>query len=234
MKDERRTIVITGATRGLGRAMTLEMARRGHRVVGCGRNAEALQALRQVPGPAQAFTSVDVTDPTAVTAWAEDVVERFGAPDLLINNAGVINDHAPSWELRAEVYRHLLEVNVLGIVNVLNAFVQPMLARGTGMIVNLSSGAGRKGYPNIAPYCVSKFAVEGLTQSLAAELPDGLGAIALAPGVINTEMLQAHYGGEKAAENESPEDWARHAVPYILALTAEQSGQALRVAQKAD
>ncbi len=231
MSEDGRTILITGATRGLGRAMTLEMARLGHTLIGCGRNAEALAALQETPGPAEAFTSVDVTDPEAVAAWAATVVERFGAPDLLINNAGVINDHAPSWDIGAEVYRHLLEVNVLGIVNVLNAFVPPMVARGSGLIVNLSSGAGRNGYPNIAPYCVSKFAVEGLTQSLAAELPEGLGAIALAPGVINTEMLQAHYGAEKAGEKESPEEWARHAVPYILALTPEQSGQQLRVSQ---
>ncbi|MGF1483984.1 MAG: SDR family oxidoreductase [Opitutales bacterium] len=231
MSEDKRTIVITGATRGLGRVMALSMAAHGHTVAGCGRTAETVEALQREPGPPEAFAAVDVTQPDAVAGWAVSVVNQFGAPDLLINNAGVINDHAPSWEIPVDDYRHVLEVNVLGIVNVLNAFVPAMIARGTGLIVNMSSGAGRQGYPQIAPYCASKFAVEAITQSLTAELPEGLGAIALAPGVINTEMLQSHYGSERAGENESPEAWARHAVPYILGLTVAQSGEPLRVPQ---
>jgi NAD(P)-dependent dehydrogenase (short-subunit alcohol dehydrogenase family) len=103
-----------------------------------------------------------------------------------------------------------------------------MIKAGRGVIVNLSSGWGRSVSPEVAPYCASKFAVEGMTRALAAELPDGLAAIPLNPGVINTDMLQSCWGDD-AAQYPSPKEWAERAVPFLLGLNRKDNGQSLSV-----
>ena len=104
--------------------------------------------------------------------------------------------------------------------------VPMMIERGKGIIVNLSSGWGRSTSPKVAPYCASKWAIEGLTQALAQELPRGLAAMALNPGVINTRMLQTCWA-EHADSYEDAESWATTAAPFLLSLKASQNGQAL-------
>jgi NAD(P)-dependent dehydrogenase (short-subunit alcohol dehydrogenase family) len=92
----------------------------------------------------------------------------------------------------------------------------------------MSSGWGRSTAPEVAPYCASKWAIEGLTQALSQELPPGLAAVALNPGVIDTDMLRSCWG-ESAGSSPSPEAWARKAAPFLLSLTTEHNGQALTV-----
>jgi NAD(P)-dependent dehydrogenase (short-subunit alcohol dehydrogenase family) len=125
----------------------------------------------------------------------------------------------------------LFQINVLGLLNVTRAFVPAMVKAGRGVIVNLSSGAGRQGYPRIGVYGATKYAVEGLTKSLAAELPSGLAAIPLSPGVINTEMLRHSMGEETAATHPDPETWVKKAQPFILGLGPEDNGKSLTVPQ---
>jgi NAD(P)-dependent dehydrogenase (short-subunit alcohol dehydrogenase family) len=96
------------------------------------------------------------------------------------------------------------------------------------VIVNISSGWGRSTSPEVAPYCTTKWAVEGMTQALAQELPAGLAAVAVNPGVINTDMLRTCWGGA-AGQYEDPDAWARRAVPFLLDINADQSGRALSV-----
>jgi NAD(P)-dependent dehydrogenase (short-subunit alcohol dehydrogenase family) len=106
----------------------------------------------------------------------------------------------------------------------------PLLQKqGRGIMVNFSSGWGRSVSAGVAPYCATKWGVEGLTAALAAELPQGLAAIALNPGVIDTEMLRSCFG-EEAARYPSPEKWARKAVPYLLGLSEKENGRALSLA----
>ncbi len=223
-----RRIVITGATRGLGRAMTEKLIALGHTVAGCGRSAQEVAKLRQAfPGPHD-FAAVDVTDDAAVRAWAARVVGKYGAPDLLANNAALINKSAPLWKVPAADFDRLIDVNVKGVANVVRAFVPAMIARGSGVIVNFSSGWGRSTSPEVAPYCASKFAVEGLTLALAQELPAGLAAVPLNPGIIDTDMLRQSFG-EGAASYPSPKAWAERAVPFLLKLGPGDNGQSLSV-----
>lgn len=226
-----RLIVLTGATRGIGVEMLRGFVGAGHRVWGCGTNGERVRGLQEELGEAVTMRQVDVSKRGAVESWVNEVVETEGAPELLINNAAVIHENAPMWEIPTERFDLVFDVNVKGMANVLRAFLPGMIARGRGLIINLSSGAGQTGYAGMSGYCATKFAVEGLTQSLAKELPEGLGAIALSPGVINTEMLQQTFGKASAAQSESPSAWAKHAVPYILGLDISESGKSLRVAQ---
>ncbi len=223
-----RLVLITGATRGLGRAMVEEFIRAGHTVVGCGRNERAVKSLQQEFGEPHEFYAVDVSSDTAVKSWASVVLVKYGPPDLLINNAGVINRNAPLWELDAREFDEVMQVNVRGVANVIRHFVPAMRARKRGIIVNFSSGWGRSVDAEVAPYCASKWAVEGLTQALAAELPSTMAAIPLNPGIVNTEMLQSCFGGA-ADSYPSPASWARTAVPYLLKLSAKDSGKSLTV-----
>lgn len=227
-KAERKVVVITGATRGLGRAMVDEFIWHGHTVLGCGRSEEQVEALRKTYGPPHQFEVLDVTNDTAVKSWVGRCLEHAGAPDLLLNNAAVINRSAPLWGLSDAEFSSVIDINIKGVANVLRHFVPDMMERGAGVIVNWSSGWGRSTSPEVAPYCATKWAIEGLTQSLAQELPDGLSAVALNPGIINTDMLRSCFGGS-ASSYPSPDEWAKQAVPYLLSLGARHNGQPLSI-----
>jgi len=221
-------IVLTGATRGLGLAMTEGFAALGHAVHGCGRSADAVSGLARRFGPPHDFAVVDVADRGQVEAWAADVLRRDGPPDLLLNNAALMNRPAPLWEVPADEFDRLIDVNVKGVVNVLRAFLPAMVAAGRGVVVNFSSGWGRSTSPQVAPYCASKYAVEGLTAALAQELPRGLAAVALNPGIIDTDMLRLCWSDD-AAHYPSPQRWAERAVPFLLRLGPRDNGRALAV-----
>jgi NAD(P)-dependent dehydrogenase (short-subunit alcohol dehydrogenase family) len=225
---ERKTVVLTGATRGIGRALADALIGHGHVVAGCGRSTDQIQVLRASHASPHRFDAVDVADWGQVRDWAGTVLESVSPPDLLVNNAGVINGNAPLWEIDDVEFSQVMSVNVGGTANVIRAFLPAMIDRGSGVVVNMSSGWGRSTAPEVAPYCASKWAIEGLTQALSQELPPGLAAVALNPGVIDTEMLRSCWGGS-ASSCPSPEDWARRAAPFLLSLTADHNGQALTV-----
>ena len=155
-------------------------------------------------------------------------MKSHGAPDLVINNAGVINEKARLWEVTAEEFARVIDVNLKGVANVIRHFTPSMLKRKSGVIVNFSSGWGRSTSPEVAPYCASKWAIEGLTSALAQELPSGMAAIPLNPGIINTEMLQSSFGGS-AETYPKPDEWAKIAIPFLLKLGAKDNGRQLTV-----
>ena len=223
-----KVIVLTGATRGLGRALVRHFVRAGHTVAGCGRSAEHVAGLQKESGPPHLYAAVDVTDAPAVEAWAKDVLTRLGPPDLLINNAAVMNPLAPLWVIPAADFDRVIDVNVKGVVNAIRAFVPAMVARKSGVIVNLSSGWGRSTSPEVAPYCASKYAVEGLTLAMAQELPKEMAAVPLNPGVIDTDMLRSAWGAE-AGGYPSADQWAKRAAPFLLGLGPKDNGKSLSV-----
>ncbi len=221
-------IAITGVSRGLGLAMVEQFVDRGHTVLGCARSPQAIQHLTQRFGQSHHFAAVDVSDPQQVNAWAEQLRVDQKSPSLLINNAGLINQPAPLWEVPVEEFTQILNVNITGTFNTIRAFVPAMIQQQNGIIVNFSSGWGRSTSPEVAPYCATKWAIEGLTQALAQELPAGVGAIALNPGIIHTEMLKICFGSSATAYP-SATDWAKRAVPFLLKLKPTDNGRALTV-----
>jgi NAD(P)-dependent dehydrogenase (short-subunit alcohol dehydrogenase family) len=225
MAQNPKVIVLTGASRGLGRAMLQEFLEGGHTVAACARSA--IQPPGKTAGRS-VLKFLDVCDAKAVAAWAEEVVKQFGPPDLLINNAALINRSAPLWELTPDEFNPLIDVNIKGVFNVIRAFVPKMIGRASGVIVNFSSGWGRSTSPEVAPYCATKWAIEGLTQSLAQELPSGMAAVPLNPGIIDTEMLRSSFGAS-AASYPKPADWAKKAVPFLLRLGPSDNGKSLTV-----
>jgi NAD(P)-dependent dehydrogenase (short-subunit alcohol dehydrogenase family) len=223
-----RIIVLTGATRGLGRALLAPLTAAGHTILGCGRSTQHINELKSVYDSPHDFTALDVTDAEAVSAWAERLLEQYGPPDLLLNNAAVINTPASLWEVPTAEFDRIIDINIKGVANVIRAFVPAMVARKHGVIVNWSSGWGRSTSPEVAPYCATKFAIEGMTRALAQELPRTMAAIPLNPGVIDTDMLRQCFGGSAGAYP-SADRWAQSAAPFLLRLGPADNGQALSV-----
>jgi NAD(P)-dependent dehydrogenase (short-subunit alcohol dehydrogenase family) len=226
-------IVITGTSRGLGRAMVEEFIRRGHTVVGCGRSTAAVAELAKRHRAPHDFTALDVTSDPGLQAWANRILQSHGAPDLLLNNAALINRNAPLWEVSAQEFSDVVDVNLKGVANVIRHFVPAMVARRSGVIVNFSSGWGRSTSAEVAPYCATKWAMEGLSQALAQELPAGMAAVPLNPGVIDTDMLRSCFGGSAAAYPNATE-WAARAVPFLLRIGPQDNGRPLTVAGSAE
>ncbi len=221
-------ILITGVTRGLGRALAEEFIRLGHVVLGCGRSEKEIAQLRkQFPAPND-FAVVDVADDSQVATWAKRVLSSHAAPDLLLNNAALINRNAPLWKVPASEFSDVIDVNIKGVANAIRHFVPAMIEQSRGVIVNFSSGWGRSTDAEVAPYCATKWAIEGLTQALAQELPPGMAAVPLNPGIINTDMLQSCFAGG-ANNYPSAAEWAKTAVPFLLKINSGDNGKQLMV-----
>jgi NAD(P)-dependent dehydrogenase (short-subunit alcohol dehydrogenase family) len=221
-------IVLTGCTKGLGRALVDEFIALGHTVIGCGRNPESILDLRFAISAPSTFDVLDVAEAKKVELWAERMLTQHGAPDLVINNAGLLTEPAPLWKQDTAKVAKLFQVNLAGIVHVVQGFAPSMIERGAGVIVNLSSGWGRSVSGEFAPYCASKWGVEGLTKALAEELPEPLAAVPLSPGVIDTAMLRQCYA-EGAGGYPKPAEWAKVAAPFLLGLGRKDNGKSLTV-----
>lgn len=223
-----RNIVVTGCSRGLGEALARFFASKGERVIGCSRSADKMTALAVAMGDGHDFAAVDVSSDGEVRAWAERIARQYGPPDILINNAAVIAPNAPLWEVSPVDFDRVIDVNIKGVANVLRYFLPPMIARRKGIVANFSSGWGRSTSPEVAAYCASKWAIEGLTQSLAQELPKGMAAVAVNPGIIDTEMLQSCFGAG-ASHYPDASEWILSAGPFFAGLTAAHNGRSLTV-----
>lgn len=223
-----RVVVITGATRGLGRALALGFAEAGCVVAGCGRSRKDVDELgERLPAP-HLFRAVDVASAAAVAGWASEVLGSLGAADLVLNNAALINQPAPLWKVPTDEFSYLVDVNLKGVFLVCKAFLPAMIERGEGVIVNFSSGWGRSTSPEVAPYCATKWGIEGMTKALAQELPPGMAAVPMSPGVVDTDMLRIAWG-DGAAAHPDPDVWVKRAVPFLLSLDAAANGESLTV-----
>lgn len=221
-------IVVTGCSQGLGLALIQGFIDSGHKVSGCSRNTQRMNELREQFGEEHYFEAVDVSDPDQVYGWANNCLEQQGAVDLIVNNAAIINPNASMWEVDDQQWSELININVKGVFYVSKAFLPSLIKANHGVLVNVSSGWGRSAAAEVATYCCSKWAVEGLTRSLAEEVPSGVAAIPLNPGIIHTTLLESCFGSS-ASHFPSPQQWAETAVPFLLGLSAADNGQPLTV-----
>ena len=219
-------VCISGCSKGLGRAMAIEFHSRGWRVAGGARNAEALEKLDKEIGDLCFFQAFDVSKSGEVENFAQSVEENLGVPDLLVNNAGIINKNAPLTQISPEEFASVLSINLGGIHNMIRSFVPRMEKQGHGIIANFSSYWGQSTAPEVGPYCTSKWGVEGLSRSLAQELPSGLTSVAFNPGIINTDMLRSCFG-ETATSYEKPESWVKKAVNALERICPSDNGKTI-------
>ena len=185
--------IVTGGSRGIGRAIVQVLAAAGMEVIFTYREnaAAAAEVAASTDGAKITAEPVDVRDAAACAAFAEKVFDRTEKIDLLVNNAGVIRDN-PLGALEAEDVRAVLETNVEGTFNMSRAVVPFMISQRRGKIINLSSVSGEKGGRGQTNYAASKGAINAFTRALAVEVaPRGITVNAVAPGVIETEMSRA-------------------------------------------
>lgn len=225
MKPTKR-VCITGVSRGLGRAMVAEFAALGWTVSGCCRSESAVTGLRQTYGSPHFFQQADVGNESDVARFCAEILQQQGTPDLLLNNAAIINPNAPLWEISAADFSAVIDVNIKGPAAMMRHLLPAMLERGSGVVVNFSSGWGRSTSPEVAPYCATKWAMEGLSQAVSQETDGKVAVIALNPGIIDTEMLRSTFG-DGASHYPKAEAWAKRAVPFLARLGLKDNGKAL-------
>jgi NAD(P)-dependent dehydrogenase (short-subunit alcohol dehydrogenase family) len=196
--NEKKVAIVTGASKGLGRAIALRLARGGVHVVAAARSSGKLEELsREIPSRITPYTC-DVTSSGQVKALIEFTVEQFGRIDILINNAG-LGRFAPVHELSEEDWDEMMNVNLKGAFLTCK-YAIPHLKKTEGHIVNISSVAGTEAFPRGAGYCASKFGLMALSDTLTLELkPHHVKVTALCPGSIKTEF---HHPKEYAMEPE--------------------------------
>ncbi|PEE69235.1 SDR family oxidoreductase [Bacillus thuringiensis] len=226
-KEIGKSVIITGVTQGLGRAMVDRFDELGWNIYGFGRSKDKIEELKKQYSKIHDFQVIDVSDSQQVNNWANYILNRHTAPDMIINNASIVNQNAQLWKITAQEFENVMNVNVNGVVNVIRAFVPTMVARKEGIIINMSSSWGREGEAELAPYCASKFAIEGITKSMALELPHGMAVVALDPGgSISTPMLKS-CAPQYINESPTPETWSHKAIQYILNITIDKNGDSL-------
>jgi NAD(P)-dependent dehydrogenase (short-subunit alcohol dehydrogenase family) len=205
MKKFDRTVLITGALTGIGRATAIAFATEGANVVVSGRRPEAGEALaselRELGAQAE-FIATDVRYEPEVEHLVEQAVERFGTLDVAVNNAGVDGEMVPFAAITPESFAASFDTNVLGTLLSIKHELRVMESQGSGSIVNLSSIYGQKGFPVGSLYVASKHAIIGLTKSAALEAAGyGVRVNAVAPGPVQTAMLDRVTGNDTDAKN---------------------------------
>ncbi|KAL4010548.1 hypothetical protein IC575_030049 [Cucumis melo] len=234
VENGRYIILISGVSKGLGRALALEFGKLGHIIVGCSRNQNQLDSLQHHLSTISSLThlliKVDVSSNDEVKEMAETVLQKVGPPHIIVNNAGVINENVKMWEGCVEEFDNVIDTNIKGTANVIRNFIPHMISNNKkGTIVNMSSIYGRTAAPLISAYGISKWGIEGLSKSLAKEVPKRITVVALDPGIINTEMLATHIGSHSASHYQTPQQWATKAASMILNLSSADNGASLTV-----
>ncbi|MDQ2631756.1 MAG: SDR family NAD(P)-dependent oxidoreductase [Actinomycetota bacterium] len=194
---EEAVVVVTGASSGIGRAAALRLARRARGLALCARSEEALAEVAsecEGAGAETLYRALDVSDEEAVEALAAATVERFGRIDVWVNNAGVIA-YGSFEEIPSDVFRQIVETNLMGQVHGARAAVRRFRAQGSGVLINMSSVWGRVSTPQVTPYIVSKNAVRAFSECLAGELVDdeGIEVATMVPQAVDTPIFE-HAG----------------------------------------
>jgi len=201
---QRKVVLITGGSRGLGLALAEEFAAKGARIVICAREQEELARARahlEERGTEVLDVVCDVTDRQSLERLIGEVRKRFGEIDVLVNNAGVIGV-GPYDEQKIEDFEEAMNVNFWGVVNTTLAVLPAMKRRGLGRIVNVTSIGGKVSVPHLLPYCCAKFAAVAFSEGLRAEIArDGIVVTTIVPGLMRTgSYLNADFKGKHKAE----------------------------------
>jgi len=225
---EGRRVIVTAAASGIGRAIAEAFAEAGARVHVCDVDVAGLDALHR-SHPTIGTSVADVSEPEQVDGLFEEAEESFGGLDVLINNAGIAGPTAPVEDVSPEEWRRTMAVNIDGQFYCARRAVPLIKAAGGGSIVNIASTAGVLGYPLRAPYAASKWAVVGLTKTLAMELGrEGIRVNAICPGPVSGERMQRIAAAEAEAKGVSAEEVRRG---YVKQVSMQRFIEAREIAE---
>lgn len=227
MHDVRdKVVLITGASRGLGRALATGFASEGAAVAICARDEVRLNEVAAEVGDTVVATPVDITRPEQVSRWVLAALRRFGRIDALINNASVLGLRVPVVDYPVESWRTVVDVGVNGQFVVTKQVLPTMLDSGGGSIVNVTSGVSVEGRPEWGAYLVAKWALEGFTKMLSEEVRGGgVRVNSVDPGGMATQMRAKAYPGEDRGKLEQPEDLLPVFRYLVSDASAEVTGQ---------
>ena len=218
-----RAVLVTGGSRGIGRAIAEAFAKVGDRVAVHHRDSAALAAevVAALPGSGHTVVQADLADPEAVRQAVDAACETLGGLDVLVNNAGIFTPHPITEVSYAEwqaAWQATLGVNLIGAANVTWCAVQHMLGRGGGRIVNVSSRGAFRGEPGQPAYGASKAGLNAFGQSLAQALaPHGIAVAAVAPGYVDTDMAASYLAGPQGDALRAQSPFGRVAQPEEIA-----------------
>ncbi|MBK5934908.1 NADP-dependent 3-hydroxy acid dehydrogenase YdfG [Rhodovulum imhoffii] len=207
-----KTVLITGASRGIGAAAAREFVQAGARVALVARSGAAIATLAREIGESALALPCDVADFTALSQVVTEVRTRFGGLDILVNNAGVIDPIGPLAQADPAAWGALIDINLKGVFNGMRAVLPGMISAGGGTILTVSSGAAHNALDGWSAYCASKAGVAMLTRSADREnRARGIRALGLSPGTVATDMQRRIR--ESGVNRISRLDWAEHIPP---------------------
>jgi len=201
---ENKTVLITGATSGIGRATAYELAKHNFKLILCGRRQERLNEIeRDLETKVDIYTlNFDVRDKKAVFDAVSNLPDNFKSVDILINNAGNAHGLDPIDLGNLDDWDAMMDINVKGLLYVSKAIIPQMTERKSGQIINIGSSAGKEVYPKGNVYCGSKHAVLAITEGMRLDLnPYGIKVAAINPGLVETEFSEVRFKGDKKAED---------------------------------
>ena len=227
-------VAITGCNRGIGRAVALALASEGASLLVHARRQEALDAIVAEAKEAGASEVVgvlgDLRDKSLGERMAVAGFDTLGGLDAILLSAAILGPMVPVAELERHALRQALDIGVVAQVDLVRPLLPRFVAQGHGALLWMSSGLGRFGLPGYGAYAAMKHAVEGLAKVVAEEhRDDGLISLAIAPGLVQTEMLQAALGTEDVSEHQTPEETAQGFVRLLRALEPEMNGASLDI-----
>lgn len=210
-------ILITGASSGLGKALSIEYAKSGHKVFGCGRRKDIYLEGAD-------YQTVDLSKSNQVESWISNLLEKITYIDLCVNCAGSLHPRKKLWEFDIEESRTMIEMNVISVINLVNHVIPSMQKNDIGKFITMTSNP--KGFPlsGLGLYAICKTSIERLIEVLGEELTSNITCVALYPGLVNTSMLQNSIGIENAKNYQAPEEWAHYASGALLKMDKKYHG----------